>query len=109
VQGREVEYDEVSLDQAEELRAEGAAVLDVRRPDERQLKHIPRSLHIPLDELPARMGELPDGRLLIVCATGIRSALASAMVEEATGRKDVSSIAGGTNGWEVAGKAVDRG
>ncbi|MFN2465866.1 MAG: rhodanese-like domain-containing protein [Candidatus Dormibacteria bacterium] len=109
MQGREIEYDEVSLDQAEELRAEGATVVDVRRPDERQVKHIPRSLHIPLDDLSSRMDELPDGRLLMVCATGIRSAVASAMVEEATGRRDVSSIAGGTNGWEVAGKAVDRG
>ena len=108
-QGREVEFDEVSIDQAEDLRAEGATVIDVRRHDERSHKHIPRSLHIPMDELPARINDLPEGRLLIVCATGVRSAVASAMIEEATGRKDVSSIAGGTNEWEVAGKPIDRG
>lgn len=109
MQGREIEFDEVSLDQAEDLRAEGATVVDVRRSDERALKHIPRSLHIPMGELPGRIPGLPEGRLLIVCATGIRSAVAATMVEQATGRTDVSSIAGGTDGWESAGKTVDRG
>ncbi|MGI8609017.1 MAG: rhodanese-like domain-containing protein [Candidatus Dormibacteria bacterium] len=108
VQGREVEFDEVSLDRAEEERAEGATVVDVRRPDERALKHVPRSLHIPVDQLPQRMAELPEGRLLMICATGVRSSLAAALVEEA-GRSDVSSIGGGTDGWEAAGKPVDRG
>ena len=109
IQGREVEFDEISLDQAEDLRAEGATVVDVRRPDERALKHIPRSLHIPMDQFPGRIPALPGGRLLIVCATGIRSAVAATMVEQVTGREDVSSIAGGTDGWEAAGKPVDRG
>ena len=39
IQGRDVEYDEVTLDQAEDLRAEGAVVIDVRRHDERAHKH----------------------------------------------------------------------
>lgn len=108
IQGREVEFDEVSLDQAEEQRAEGATVVDVRRADERVLKHIPRSLHVPMDQLPGRIPELPAGRLLIVCATGVRSALAASMVEQ-SGRGDVASIGGGTDGWEAAGKPVDRG
>lgn len=109
MQGREVEYDEVSIDQAEDLRAEGAAVVDVRRPDERVNKHIPGSIHIPLAELPERLGEVPEERLLIVCATGVRSAVAAAMIEQATGRKDVSSIAGGTDAWESSGKPTNRG
>ena len=109
LQGRDVDYDEVSLDQAEDLRAEGAAVVDVRRPDERALKHIPRSIHIPINELPGRLAELPDDRVLFVCATGVRSAIAANLVEQATGRTDVASIAGGTDGWEAAGKPIDRG
>ncbi len=108
VQGHEVEFDEVSLDQAEELRAEGATVVDVRRADERVIKHIPRSLHIPVDQLEARLGELPEGSLLMVCATGVRSGLAAAIIER-SGRAEVSSIGGGTDGWEAAGKPVDRG
>ena len=109
MQGRELEFDEVSLDQAEDLRAEGATVVDVRRPDERALKHIPRSLHIPMQELPGSIAGLPEGRLLVVCATGVRSAVAANMIEQATGRTDVSSVGGGTDGWEAAGKPVDRG
>ena len=108
-QGREVEFDEVTLDQAEDLRAEGAAVVDVRRPDERQVKHIPGSLHIPMDELEGRMHDIPEGRVLVVCATGVRSAIAAAMIEQASGRTDVSSIAGGTEGWDAAGKPTNRG
>ncbi len=109
LQGREVEYDEVSLDQAEDLRAEGATVIDVRRPDERRLKHIPGSVHLPLDELEARVAEVPDGRVLFVCATGVRSAIAASMVEKSSGRSDLSSIAGGTDGWEAADKPINRG
>ncbi|MFN2462619.1 MAG: rhodanese-like domain-containing protein [Candidatus Dormibacteria bacterium] len=108
-QGREVEYDEVSLDAAEDLRAEGATIVDVRRPDERAVKHIPGSLHIPLDELSGRMAEVPEGRILFVCAKGVRSAVAASMAEAATGRSDVSSIAGGTDGWEAADKPINRG
>ena len=106
--GREVEFDEVSLDQAEDLRAEGAVIVDVRRADERAIKHIPGSIHLPLDELPGRLQEVPEGRLLIVCATGVRSAVAAALFEQ-SGRSEVSSIAGGTDGWEAAGKPVNRG
>jgi rhodanese-related sulfurtransferase len=108
-QGREIEFDEISIDEAEDLRAEGAAVVDVRRPDERVIKHVPRSLHIPIQELPDRIQDLPEGRLLFICATGVRSALAASLVEQATGRTDVSSIGGGTDSWEAAGKPVDRG
>ena len=108
-QGREIEFDEISIDEAEDLRAEGATVVDVRRPDERVLKHIPRSLHIPMAEFQHQIEGLPEGRLLLVCATGVRSALAASWVEQSTGRKDVSSIGGGTDSWEAAGKPVDRG
>jgi len=109
MQGQDVEYDEVSLDQAEDLRAEGATVVDVRRPDERVLKHIPGSLHIPLDELGDRVSEVPPGRVLVVCAKGVRSAIGASVIEKATGRTDISSIAGGTDGWEAADKPIDRG
>ncbi|GAC1327343.1 MAG: hypothetical protein NVSMB17_01210 [Candidatus Dormibacteria bacterium] len=106
--GQEVEYDEVSLDQAEDLRAEGATIVDVRRPDERRLKHIPGSLHVPLDELEGRMAEIPEGRVLVVCAKGARSAVGASLIEKATGRTDISSIAGGTDGWEAADKPISR-
>jgi rhodanese-related sulfurtransferase len=107
-QGVNVDYDEVTLDEAEALQGEGATIVDVRNHDERLQKHIPGSVHIPLPELSQRLDELPAGRLLTVCAKGLRSA-AAAQVIEATGRMDVSSIAGGTDGWVESGKPVTRG
>jgi NADPH-dependent 2,4-dienoyl-CoA reductase/sulfur reductase-like enzyme/rhodanese-related sulfurtransferase len=57
-----------SLDPARTL------VLDVRRPEERAVGAIPGSIHIPLDELRARMGELPRDREIIAhCQSGQRS------------------------------------
>jgi rhodanese-related sulfurtransferase len=108
-QGEAVEYDEVSLGQADDMRAEGATVVDVRNPDERAQKRIPGSIHIPLSELPARAAEVPEGRVLMVCAKGLRSAKAASIMEHLAGRSDVSSVAGGTDGWEAAGKPIDRG
>jgi rhodanese-related sulfurtransferase len=109
LQGREIDYDEVSLDQAEDLRAEGATVVDVRNHDERGHKHVPGSLHIPLPELAGRLDEVPEGKILLICARGQRSAVAAELIEEGTGRTDVSSVAGGTDGWEQAGKPINRG
>ncbi|MEA2682833.1 MAG: hypothetical protein QOK05_1161 [Chloroflexota bacterium] len=108
-QGREIEYDEVSLDQAEDLRAEGATVVDVRNHDERGHKHVPNSIHIPLQELAGRLDEIPEGKILLICARGQRSAAAAELIEQGTGRSDVSSVAGGTDGWEQAGKPINRG
>lgn len=49
-------------------------VLDVRRADERAKGHIPGSIHIPLDELRGRLGELPkDKEIIASCQSGQRS------------------------------------
>jgi NADPH-dependent 2,4-dienoyl-CoA reductase/sulfur reductase-like enzyme/rhodanese-related sulfurtransferase len=49
-------------------------LLDVRQPDERGTGAIPGSIHIPLDDLRARMNELPRDREIIVhCHSGQRS------------------------------------
>jgi rhodanese-related sulfurtransferase len=57
------------LERSERLSADALAVklrdpkppivLDVRTPGERKIKHIPGSLHVPLDELRSRLGEVP--------------------------------------------------
>ena len=52
-------------------------VIDVRREDEWITGHVQGALHIPLDDLPDRFSELPNGKkLLFICAAGIRSGLA---------------------------------
>ena len=106
INGTQVEYDEVSTEEGERLQAEGAAILDVRNPDERARLYVAGSVHIPLPELAGRLHEVPAGRLLVICARGVRSATAAQVIEQATGRRDVSSIAGGTDAWAAEGRPL---
>ena len=56
---------------------ERLVVLDVRRPEEVAEGHVPGALLIPLQELGARLGEIPADRpVLILCRTGRRAAIA---------------------------------
>ncbi len=100
-------YDEVDVEEASTLAAGGVPVLDVRDQHEREAYRVAGSLHIPLPELADRLAEVPEGRLLVVCAKGMRSALAAELLEGA-GRAEVSSVAGGTDGWMAAGKPIER-
>lgn len=85
--------------------ASGAAVLDVRQPDEYTEGHVPGAVLIPLGELADRRGEIPAGDpLYVVCAAGGRSLTAVAALVDA-GYAAVS-VAGGTNGWIEAGHPV---
>lgn len=60
--------------QAAALMDQGALVVDVRTPEEWAEGHAEASLLLPLHELPARCGELPKDRvLLMVCRSGARS------------------------------------
>jgi NADPH-dependent 2,4-dienoyl-CoA reductase/sulfur reductase-like enzyme/rhodanese-related sulfurtransferase len=68
---------DVALAQWDEIRTldpARAIVLDVRRADERENGFIPGSIHIPLDQLRARLDELPrDLEIVAHCQTGQRS------------------------------------
>ena len=69
------------VDQAEAqgLLAAGALVVDVRTQAEWDEGHGPEAVLLPLDQLEARLGELPrDRTLLMVCRSGARSAQAAA-------------------------------
>lgn len=57
--------------------ARGAVVLDVRTPEEVRVAACPGAVNVPLQDLPARLDELPRGVPLIVhCAHGVRSVMA---------------------------------
>ena len=52
-------------------------VVDVRRDDEWVTGHVTGAIHIPIDDLNDRIGEVPqDKKLLFICAAGVRSGLA---------------------------------
>ena len=74
-------YYRIGVDEAKELRDQGGnVVVDVRTQDEYTAGHVTEAVHIPVDDLLARIDELPkDKTLLFICAMGSRSGLACEM------------------------------
>jgi glyoxylase-like metal-dependent hydrolase (beta-lactamase superfamily II)/rhodanese-related sulfurtransferase len=64
-------------------------VLDVRRDAERAGGFIDGSVHIPIHELPGRLGEVPNGVVWAHCAGGMRAAIAASLLH-AAGREVVA-------------------
>lgn len=78
-------------------------VLDVREDHEWAAGHIAGATHIPMGQVPARVGELdPAVRTLVVCHVGGRSARVTQWLH-AQGH-DVANVAGGMDAWEQAGR-----
>ncbi|GAA2351173.1 hypothetical protein GCM10010246_44180 [Streptomyces cuspidosporus] len=75
-------------------------VLDVRRDSERANGFIEGSVHMPLHQLHARVGEVPDGTVWVHCAGGMRAAIAASLLD-ATGRKVIAI----DDGFEAAAEA----
>ncbi|KFF59943.1 sulfurtransferase [Cryobacterium sp. MLB-32] len=87
---------------------DGAVVVDVRENDEYAAAHVAGVTHIPLGEVVARTGEIPEGSpVYVICAAGGRSAQAAAYL--ATQGFDTVNVAGGTIAWQQAGLPVQQG
>ena len=82
-----------------------APMLDVREDDEWAAGHAPSARHLPMSELAARLGELPDDDpLYIVCRSGGRSAR---VVEYLAAQGyPVVNVDGGMQAWSAQGRAV---
>ncbi len=90
---------EVSVNEAYQMREEGAYILDVREVNEWEEAHIPGATLLPLGELESRLGEIPkDQDVVIVCRSGNRSAQARDLLMSA-GFTNITSMAGGMNQW----------
>ncbi len=91
---------------ARELVSDGAAVVDVREPDEYAAGHISGALHIPLGRLQAEVARVPRDRpVLTYCAMGERSTTGASLLERA-GFVDVRNLEGGMGAWRAAGQPV---
>lgn len=74
-------------------------LLDVREPSEYAQVHIEGSLHIPMGQIPARLGELDSGHTYVVmCHHGARSQQV-ALFLASRGYPQVSNLAGGIDAW----------
>jgi rhodanese-related sulfurtransferase len=100
---------QVTAQEAAALRDQGAFVLDVRQASEWVDGHVPGATLIPLDQLPARVGEVPRDRpVVVICRSGNRSA-AGRDVLLAAGFPAVTSVEGGVRAWESAGLPIKTG
>lgn len=96
---------------------EAGLILDVREPDEWAQGHIPGAVHVPLGLLEARadpaspasipeLTEQRDRRVIVQCASGIRSLYGADMLLR-MGYTDAVSLAGGIHDWEARGFPVE--
>ncbi|MFZ5911322.1 MAG: rhodanese-like domain-containing protein [Chloroflexota bacterium] len=98
----------VSVDEAYQMYQDGMFVLDVRTPEEWNEFHAPDTTLIPLDELSARVGELPKDRpILVVCRSGNRSQAGRDILQQAG--FEATSMDGGLNEWRERGYPVTSG
>jgi NADPH-dependent 2,4-dienoyl-CoA reductase/sulfur reductase-like enzyme/rhodanese-related sulfurtransferase len=96
----------VEWDQVDALQNDGALVLDVRTPDEAQAGMLEGALHIPVDDLRQRWGELeaeltPGRKVVVYCATGLRSYIACRILKS-HGYDETYNLSGGWRTYRTA-------
>ena len=102
-----VEAGEVGLDDFAAAHAGGAFVLDIREDHEFTAGHVPGAVHVPMNEVPTRIAELPtDQPVFVICAVGGRSR----QVVDYLRAQGVAAfnVSDGTNGWAQRGWPLDR-
>jgi rhodanese-related sulfurtransferase len=87
------------------LDGEGAQVVDVREPYEREAGHIAGTLHVPVSELRGHAGSLdPERPVVFVCRVGARSLMAAQAFRRAG--YGASSMSGGMERWAAEGRPI---
>ena len=105
--GAEKSPSEISISQAYAKYQKGVFFLDVRTQAEWDSFHIPNTTLIPLDQLAARVNEVPQEReVVVVCRSGNRSKTGRDLLKQA-GYDQVTSMSGGVNAWQAAGFPVE--
>ena len=83
-------------------------VLDVREQWEYDEGHIPGVVHLPMNEVPARLDEIPtDQTVVLTCRSGNRSGQVTKFLEE-NGFDNVHNMEGGIVAWQNAGYDVEQ-
>jgi len=91
---------------AEKIESGEAQLVDVRQDWEWEAGRIPGAVHIPLETLPSRAGEIDNSRPVIFqCRTGARSAMATDAFR-ASGI-EAFNLEGGLEAWVEQGLEVE--
>jgi rhodanese-related sulfurtransferase len=97
---------EVSVDDAYKMYQNRAFVLDVRTQQEWDEYHAPNATLIPLDQLQARINEVPkDKEILVVCRSGNRSQQGRDILLAAG--YNATSMIGGLKEWFAKGYPIE--
>jgi rhodanese-related sulfurtransferase len=94
---------EISVDELKQRRdaGEDLLLLDVREPDELATVSIAWATAIPMAQIPARMGELPaDKPIIVMCHHGGRSERVTRFLN-ANGYENAVNLAGGIDAYAV--------
>ena len=96
---------QVTVTEARSLMTAGAALIDVREPDEWDAGHAPEATLIPLGDLQSMADSLDrQRRIVVVCRSGRRSDLAAAQLNR--DGFDACNLIGGMQAWAAAGGDV---
>jgi rhodanese-related sulfurtransferase len=80
-------------------RGETPLVVDVREDWELKLASIPDVLHVPMNQIPARLGEFQrDGEVIVMCHAGGRSMRVAHFLAN-QGFTNVANLSGGISAW----------
>jgi hydroxyacylglutathione hydrolase len=104
--GGDEHTDGVTVDELEELVADGVTVIDVREADERETGFIPGSRNIAYRLVGDADADLPaDGPVVTICESGARAAIAASVLR-ARGYDARPVIDGGLAEWRRRGGAI---
>jgi rhodanese-related sulfurtransferase len=97
---------EVGREEARKLIDEGAQLVDVRADHEWEVGRIAGATHVPLPELPQRLGEIDKDRpVVLYCRGGNRSSMATEALTDAG--YDAVKLTEGIVGWSGEGLPLE--
>jgi len=94
---------EIDVDEAARRRVAGEdfLLLDVREPQELAVCSIEHHMHIPMQQVPMRLSELPKDRpVVVLCHHGSRSMQVTMFLRQ-QGFENATNLAGGIDQWAV--------
>ena len=108
---QDTDIPEIDIDELERRRAAGAAVFDVREPDEHDEMRIPGAVLVPLASVPEAVEDFRAAAagqaVCVVCGSGGRSGQAVGFLRSLG--VDAVNVAGGTKAWHQSGRPVEAG
>ena len=88
-----------ALESFQRIDEEDFLVLDVREQYEVDTASVENYIHIPMNQIPARLNEIPtDKTIAVLCHTGVRSGRVTQYLDQ-QGFNHVFNIVGGIEAW----------